>query len=448
VINDTICAISTAHGVGGISIVRLSGSLSLKIAKKLTKQTSFKPRYATLSNIYTVDNELIDESIIIYFKAPHSFTCEDVIEFQCHGGIISSSQIIDACLKEGATLASAGEFTKRAVLNGRIDLTRAEAAAKLIESKSIDAAKILSRQLAGELQEFVDSLRDELIEILAFVEVNIDYAEEDLPKDLQEQIKQRLIKIQNLLQDTYDGSKSREGLIDGFKVSIIGKPNVGKSSLLNALLKYDRAIISEIAGTTRDTIEESLKIGTHLVKFVDTAGIRDAGDTIEKIGVERSFSAIESSDIVIALFDGSQKSDSDDLKIIELIKSFKDSKEIIVAINKCDLAQRFEITLLNEYKAEKFSSKENVQIIIDKLSSILDQKISADDLILISKRQIDAVGRALNHIEDSFTFLEDGELELFAYNMNEAIHNIASITTLFERDEILDKMFGSFCLGK
>ena len=447
-INDTICAISTAHGVGGISIVRLSGSLSLKIAKKLTKQTSFKPRYATLSNIYTVDNELIDESIIIYFKAPHSFTCEDVIEFQCHGGIISSSQIIDACLKEGATLASAGEFTKRAVLNGRIDLTRAEAAAKLIESKSIDAAKILSRQLAGELQEFVDSLRDELIEILAFVEVNIDYAEEDLPKDLQEQIKQRLIKIQNLLQDTYDGSKSREGLIDGFKVSIIGKPNVGKSSLLNALLKYDRAIISEIAGTTRDTIEESLKIGTHLVKFVDTAGIRDAGDTIEKIGVERSFSAIESSDIVIALFDGSQKSDSDDLKIIELIKSFKDSKEIIVAINKCDLAQRFEITLLNEYKAEKFSSKENVQIIIDKLSSILDQKISADDLILISKRQIDAVGRALNHIEDSFTFLEDGELELFAYNMNEAIHNIASITTLFERDEILDKMFGSFCLGK
>ena len=447
-INDTICAISTAHGVGGISIVRLSGSLSLKIAKKLTKQTSFKPRYATLSNIYTVDNELIDESIIIYFKAPHSFTCEDVIEFQCHGGIISSSQIIDACLKEGATLASAGEFTKRAVLNGRIDLTRAEAAAKLIESKSIDAAKILSRQLAGELQEFVDSLRDELIEILAFVEVNIDYAEEDLPKDLQEQIKQRLIKIQNLLQDTYDGSKSREGLIDGFKVSIIGKPNVGKSSLLNALLKYDRAIISEIAGTTRDTIEESLKIGTHLVKFVDTAGIRDAGDTIEKIGVERSFSAIESSDIVIALFDGSQKSDSDDLKIIELIKSFKDSKEIIVAINKCDLAQRFEITLLNEYKAEKFSSKENVQIIIYKLSSILEQKSSADDLILISKRQIDAVGRALNHIEDSFTFLEDGELELFAYNMNEAIHNIASITTLFERDEILDKMFGSFCLGK
>lgn len=371
-----------------------------------------------------------------------------MIEFQCHGGMISSSQIIDACLKEGAFLATAGEFTKRAVLNGRIDLTRAEAAAKLIESKSIDAAKILSRQLTGELQEFVNTLRDELIEILAFVEVNIDYAEEDLPTDLQEQIKQRLIKIQDLLQNTYEGSKSREGLIDGFKVAIIGKPNVGKSSLLNALLRYDRAIISEIAGTTRDTIEESLKIGTHLVKFVDTAGIREAGDSIEKIGIERSISAIESSDIVIGLFDGSQAKDSDDNNIIELLSTFKDSKEIIAAVNKNDLESKFEIQSLETFEPVSFSCKNDIKAIMNKLEIFLDQKSSADDLILISKRQIDAVEQALNHIDDSFTFLEDGELELFAYNMNEAIHYVASITTLFERDEILDKMFGSFCLGK
>jgi tRNA modification GTPase len=362
--------------------------------------------------------------------------------------MISSSQIIDACLKEGATLAEAGEFTKRAVLNGRIDLTRAEAAAKLIESKSIDAAKILSRQLTGELQKFVDTLREELIEILAFVEVNIDYAEEDLPTDLQEQIKERLINIQELLQNTYESSKSREGLIEGFKVSIIGKPNVGKSSLLNALLRYDRAIISDIAGTTRDTIEESLKIGTHLVKFVDTAGIRDAGDTIEKIGIERSISAIESSDIVIALFDGSQEKDSNDLKIIELLNSFKESKEIIAALNKNDLEPKFQTQLLEDFEPVRFSCKSDIQIIMKKLENFLDQKSSADDLILISKRQIDAVAQALTHIDDSFTFLRDGELELFAYNMNEAIHYIASITTLFERDEILDKMFGSFCLGK
>ncbi len=294
----------------------------------------------------------------------------------------------------------------------------------------------------------MDTLRDELIEILAFVEVNIDYAEEDLPTDLQKQIEERLKKIEGLLKNTLEGSRSREGLIDGFKVSIIGKPNVGKSSLLNALLRYDRAIISDIAGTTRDTIEENLKIGTHLVKFVDTAGIREAQETIEKIGIERSISAIESSDIVIALFDGSQKNDSDDMKIIELLNTFKDSKEIIVAINKNDLKRKFETDQLSNFEPVNFSCKSDIQIIMKKLSIILDQKSSADDLILISKRQIDSVDKALHYIDDSFDFLKDGELELFAYNMNEAIYNIASITTLFERDEILDKMFGSFCLGK
>jgi tRNA modification GTPase len=362
--------------------------------------------------------------------------------------MISSSQIIDACTKEGARLAEAGEFTKRAVINGRIDLTQAEAAAKLIESKSVDAAKILSRQLTGELQEFVDDIRDELVEILAFVEVNIDYAEEDLPTDLQEQIKNRLINIENLLQNTYDGSISREGLIDGFKVAIIGKPNVGKSSLLNALLRYERAIISEIAGTTRDTIEESLKIGTHLVKFVDTAGIRDATEKIEKIGIERSISSIESSDIVIALFDGSSNLDNDDKKIIEFLEKYKESKETIVAINKNDLDTKLDTTNLEVFQPINFSCKKSIQQIIEKLEEYLDKKSSADDLILISKRQINAVKKALEYIHQSYRLLEDGELELFAYNLNEAIYHISSITTLFERDEILDKMFGSFCLGK
>jgi len=362
--------------------------------------------------------------------------------------MISSSQIIDACIEQGARVAEAGEFTKRAVINGRIDLTRAEAAAKLIESKSVDAAKILSRQLNGELQEFVDSLRDKLVEILAFIEVNIDYAEEDLPEDLQNQIKEKLINIENLLIDTYEGSCSREGLIDGYKVSIIGKPNVGKSSLLNTLLRFDRAIISDIAGTTRDTIEESLKIGTHLVKFVDTAGIRQANDSIEKIGIERSIEAIRDCDIVIALFDGSEKLNSDDQKIIDLIKEHQNSKEIIVAINKNDLETKLETEILENYNPIKFSSKDNVKEIVQVLESKLDNHSSFDDMILINKRQINHVKEALMYINNSYTQLEDGELELFAYNINEAIYNISSITTIFERDEILDKMFGSFCLGK
>ncbi len=420
----------------------------MAIAQKITKKSTFTPRYATLCKLYNQENHMIDEAIVLYFKAPYSFTCEDVVEFQCHGGFMSSSLVIESCLEEGARAASPGEFTKRAVINGRIDLTRAEAAAKLIESKSIDAAKMLTRQLDGELQTFVDNLRDQLIEILAFIEVNIDYAEEDLPLDLQRQIKHKLQSIQQLLENTLESSKSREGLIDGFKVSLIGKPNVGKSSLLNKLLKYDRAIISDIAGTTRDTIEESLKIGTHLVKFVDTAGIREADERIEKIGIERSIEAIESSDIVIALFDASSVKDSNDKKIIELIQRYKTDKEIIVALNKSDLKREFKDSTIETYQPILFSCKENADSIVEALRQYLDQKSSANDLILISKRQIDEVTKALAHIDESFILLDDGELELFAYNINEAIFHIASITKVFERDEILDKMFGSFCLGK
>ncbi len=345
-------------------------------------------------------------------------------------------------------LASAGEFTKRAVLNEKMDLTQAEAAAKLIESKSEDAAKILSRQLKGELQLYVHQLRDKLVEILAFVEVNIDYAEEDLPTQLQDQIFQKLKDLENTLQNTYDGSISREGLIDGFKIAIIGKPNVGKSSLLNSLLLYDRAIISEIAGTTRDTIEETLKIGTHLVKFVDTAGIRDTKESIEKIGIERSLDAVESSDIVIALFDGSEKNCEDDEKIIYLIEKFKNTKEIILALNKSDLEQKFDTDILKKYSPLHISAKSDSKKIIQKLETLLDLNSDNQDLTLINQRQINCVQNALLHIKESYTLLEDGELELFAYNINEAIMHIASISQIFDREEILDKMFGNFCLGK
>ena len=255
IIDDTICAIATAHGVGGISIVRLSGQNAINIAKKIAKKDKFKIRYAHLCTLYDQESFVIDEAIVIYFKAPRSYTGEDVIEFQSHGGFVTAARIIDACLFYGARVAKGGEFTKRAVIHGKMDLSQAEAAAKLIESKSVEAAKILSAQLKGELQKFVDELRDKLVEILAFVEVNIDYAEEDLPKQLQDEIEKKLKYVYNTLQRSVQISESRAGIIEGFKVAIIGKPNVGKSSLLNSLLSYERAITSEIAGTTRDTIE-------------------------------------------------------------------------------------------------------------------------------------------------------------------------------------------------
>ncbi len=443
---DTIAAIATAHGVGGIAIIRVSGPKSYEIGLSLTRKSKLVARYATLSKLLNHKNQLLDEAIVIYFQAPHSFTGEDIVEFQCHGGVVVAQMILDEILLLGARVATPGEFSKRAVINGRMDLTKAEAVAKLIETKSVDAAHILTKQLRGDLANFVNTLRDSLVEILAFVEVNIDYAEEDLPQDLLEQILEKLENNAKLLQKSVETSQSREGLLNGFKVSIIGKPNVGKSSLLNALVSYDRAIISDIAGTTRDTIEEELKIGTHLVKIVDTAGIREADETIEKIGIKRSIEAIENSEIVIALFDGSSPKDEDDEKIIELLDSYHDSKKIIVAINKSDLEQHFDDSAFK--KPIFFSSKKDISIIRDTLKDYLDSQTLDDELILITKRQRDATQSAYDAINAARVQLLLGELELFAFHINEAIESISSITKSFERDEILDKMFSSFCLGK
>ncbi len=446
--SDTIVAIATSFGTGSIAIVRVSGKKSLDIAKKLSKRELFKPRYATLSNLYDKNDELIDRAIIIYFKSPNSFTGEDIVEFQCHGGIIVAKRILDVVLHYGARMAEPGEFSKRAFLNKKLDLTEAEAIAKLIEAKSEDAAKILAKQLKGELKEYIEDIREALIRILAYTEVNIDYAEEDLPQNLMDSIKNQLLDIKKKLSNTVDSSKRRAGLIEGFKVSIIGKPNTGKSSLLNKLLSYERAIVSEIAGTTRDTIEENVKIGTHLVRMVDTAGIREAKDVIEKIGIERSIKSIQTSDIVITMFDGSSELSSEDEKIIELLKKYRDKKDFIVVLNKADLPQKFDESDLKEFKPIKISTKKDISLLIERLEDILNSYSSTTDILLISKRQIDAVEDALKSIEESITPLEMGELEIFAYHINDAIRAIASITRPMESTELLDKMFGEFCLGK
>jgi len=444
--DDTITAIATANGIGSIAIIRISGERALSITKTLSHKDKFLPRYATLTNIYSAKNELIDEAIVIYFAAPFSFTAESVVEIQCHGGFIVAQSILKATLNAGARLATAGEFSKRAFFNGRIDLSEAEAIAQLIEAKSEDAAKILASQMKGSLKEFIESVRDEIIHILAYSEVTIDYAEEDLPEDLLQQIQAKLNELNTLLAKTLQVSKSREGLMQGFRVAIIGKPNVGKSSLLNALLNYNRAIVSDIAGTTRDTIEEQVKIGTHLIKIVDTAGIRQANDEIERIGIERSLQAIEQSDIVVALFDSSRESNDEDIEIARLVEKYKESKTIIVVKNKIDLEQKFVLEQLN-FNLE-LNSKDDVTLLINSLEKIMDVSNSSDEIMLISQRQISAVEATMQNIKESFAHLKDQELEIFSFHLNEAVKDMSSITRPFENDEMLDKMFGSFCLGK
>jgi len=445
-LDDTISAIATANGIGSIAIIRISGERALEIATTLTKKEQFTPRHATLTTLYDKENSLIDEAIVIYFAGPYSFTAEDVVEIQCHGGFIVAQRILQATLDAGARVANAGEFSKRAFLNGRIDLSEAEAIAQLIEAKSEDAAKILATQMKGSLKEFIEEVRDEIIHILAFSEVSIDYAEEDLPEDLVKQIEAKLQELHKLLAKTLQASKAREGLMQGFRVAIIGKPNVGKSSLLNALLHFERAIVSDIAGTTRDTIEEQVKIGTHLIRIVDTAGIRDANDEIERIGIERSLEAIKEADIVVALFDNSKEADDEDVEIARLIEQYRDAKNIIVVKNKVDLEAKFSLEPLT-FDLE-LNSKDDVSPLVTQLEEIMNMSNSSDEIMLISQRQISAVEETMQNIEEAFSPLEDQELEIFSFHLNEAVKAMASITRPFENDEMLDKMFGSFCLGK
>lgn len=446
--NETIAAIATANGIGSISILRLSGDRSYEIALKLTQKSQLQPRFATLTSLHHKDGTLIDEAIVLYFQAPRSFTGEEVVEFQCHGGYVVAESLLRAVLSEGARLAEPGEFSKRAFLNGRLDLTQAEAIAALIEAKSDDAARILARQMKGELRGYIEGIRDSLLEILAYSEVVIDYAEEDLPQDVVEQIEVKLEKIKHTLFRTLESSRRRSGLMQGFRVAIVGKPNVGKSSLLNALLDYERAIVSDIAGTTRDTIEEQVRIGTHLIRLVDTAGIRNAHDEIERIGIERSIVAIENADVVIALFDSSRDIDEEDRAIIDLIERYRHEKPFICLLNKSDLPQSFDSAAIEHYNPIRLSCKQDTQVLVDTLSSLMDHENDGEEMMLISQRQISATENAIRSIDEAYEPLHDGELEFFSFHINAAIRAVASISRPYELDEMFDKMFGQFCLGK
>jgi len=445
--NNSIAAIATAHGVSSISIIRVSGEAALSIAHKISHLKKIIPRYAHLTSLYTADNALIDQAIMIYFSAPNSFTGEEIVEFQCHGGMIVAQEILDTILSYGVRLAEPGEFSKRAFLNGKIDLTEAEAIAKLIEAKSVDAAKILAKQMKGELKIFVDESRTALLRSLAYSEVMIDYAEEDIPDDIMENIISQLNELTDKIAQIVEASHRRRGLIEGFKVAIIGKPNVGKSSLLNALLSYDRAIVSEIAGTTRDTIEEQVRIGSHIIRMVDTAGIRESDDTIEKIGIERSMSSVEDADVIIVLFDGSRIFDKEDEKILSIIESLEE-KHCIVAINKSDLEIHFDRSKIAAFDPLEVSAKKDFIKLTKSLELLFDTLGEGEELMLISARQIEAVTKAKSAIQEAKIPLINGELEFFSYHLQEAIKAISSISKPYDSEEILDKMFGEFCLGK
>lgn len=441
--SDTIAAIATAHGVGSISIVRLSGERALEFALKLSHKTKLIPRHATFTKLFNQNNEIIDEAIMIYFKAPYSFTGEDIVEFQTHGGFSVSEILLEELVSLGARLALAGEFSKRACLNGKMTPLKALNIQDLILSKSALAAKIIARNMQGNLGELLEKIRTDLVKTLAFVETSIDYADDDLPSDLLEQISTMCEENSKILKEVYTLSQSKKGLIEGFKIAIVGKPNVGKSSLLNALLSYERAIVSDIAGTTRDTIEESFKLGTHLLRIIDTAGIRESKDVIEQIGVALSKKSLEDADIILAVFDASRVQDKEDEKIFDLLANT--DKKIFWILNKSDLENVFKNTQNKNFI--KLSAQKDITLLKEELQNYLNSfdsegiMVSSLDLINACKISSEAIFRAKG-------LLEESSLELFAFELNLAINELARFTKDFQRDEILDEMFGNFCLGK
>ena len=453
---ETIAAISTAPGLGGIGIIRITGDKAFEILLKIFKNTKVKkiedilPNTIIYGKIYD-DSRMVDEVLVSFFKSPNSYTKEDLVEINTHGGSIVMKEILNLVLKKGAILAEPGEFTKRAFLNGRIDLTQVESIATILNAKSEEELRISGELLQGKLYNKVVNIKERLMDILMHLEVNIDYPEYDTDEKETEEI---VSTITDILKDlkrfeaTFDvGSKIK----DGIKVSIIGRPNAGKSSLLNNLLNKERAIVTEIEGTTRDSIEEDLNINGINIKIIDTAGIRETDEKVEKIGIERAITIAEKSDLIIAIFDISKPFNENDMKILDIISK----KESLILLNKYDLVK--DIDLPEEIKntgkkyiytsmLEKKGTEDVIEWITKKTESLKINK--NNDIIIIHERQKKVITDVIEMIEQILKDLEIIPIDMVSENIRDVINKINELTGENVKEEVLNEIFKNFCLGK
>jgi len=459
-VDDTIAAISTPPGVGGIGIVRVSGKDSVKIVDKIFKN----PKGKKLSSVKTHtihygyicnpdENQVIDEVLVSVMREPHTYTREDVVEINCHGGIVSTRNVLEQVLKAGARIADPGEFTKRAFLNGRIDLVQAEAIIDIINSKTTLGLETDVDQLEGSLSKSIYDIRNQLLGIAAHLQAAADFPEDDIEELTTENLLNSLnelnLRISNLIETADMGKIIREGL----STVIVGKPNVGKSSLLNALVRENRAIVTEIPGTTRDIIEEYVNIKGVPLKIIDTAGIRETSDVVEKIGVEKSRDIIRSADLVILIFDGSRELDDDDKNIIQLVKD----KKVIILINKSDLKMNIDA----EYIANVFKNKPIIEISVLKGTGLdqLEQEIKdmffagkvsiREDSIITNMRHKDSLIKERKSLNEAINSLRIGmPVDMVSIDISNAIESMGEIIGLTVSEEIIDRIFHEFCLGK
>ena len=454
---STIASISTAPGIGGIGIIRMSGEKCFEILKKI-----FYPKNNyNIEDIkgYTIkyghikeSEKIIDEVLVSFFKAPHSYTAENMCEINSHGGIVIMRRILDVCLKNGAELAQPGEFTKRAFLNGRMDLSQAEAVIDIINAKSDIEVKEGIKQLEGFLAQEIAKIKQKILDLMTSIEVSIDYPEYDVEELLDNEIAEKLGDIKNELQKLEKSFHNGKIIKEGIKTAIIGKPNAGKSSLLNAILKEDRAIVTEYEGTTRDTIEEFVNINGIPLKLIDTAGIRDTENEIEKIGIEKSKKLAKEADLSIVIIDSSKNIEKEDEEILKSV----DCNKSIVVLNKSDLGSVIDknIELLNRFKYVINISalkRDGINDLYDTINKMFNlNEINLDnEIVITNERHRNIIKKAITNVEKAEESLKNGmPIDIVAISIKDILSNLGEITGDVASEEIIDEIFARFCLGK
>ncbi|MBA5249430.1 MAG: tRNA uridine-5-carboxymethylaminomethyl(34) synthesis GTPase MnmE [Gammaproteobacteria bacterium] len=441
----TICALASAIGQGGIGVVRVSGAGALAIAEKMLGRVP-KPRYAHYGSFFNADGDEIDKGVALFFPNPHSFTGEDVLELQGHGGVLVMRLLLEAAMSLGAVAAAPGEFSQRAFLNGKMDLVQAEAVADMIDASSRQSARSALRSLSGEFSEQVNALTQALIELRVFVEATIDFSDEEIDFLASGEVKKKIEKIESDIQGILTSAEQGAILREGLTVAIAGKPNAGKSSLLNALTQESSAIVTDIAGTTRDVLKETIHINGMPLNIIDTAGLRISTDKVEQEGIKRAHSEIERADVVLLVFDAQDKTPD-----FSILPELVDDKPILLIKNKVDLTDDVVgVAYLAQKKQLSVCAKksEGLDFLRQELANIAGLSDANEGVLLARKRHIIALEAALTSVHNALEQLDNNASELLAQDLYHAAQDLGSITGEFSSDDLLGEIFSSFCIGK
>ena len=450
---DTIVAISTASGVGAISIIRLSGQNALDIVSKIFKGKDLKTVAShTINHGYIVDKNgsIVDEVLVSVMRTPKTYTMEDIVEINTHGGIASTNKVLELCLVNGARLAQPGEFTKRAFLNGRIDLTEAEAIEDVINSSTDKSLRLSINQLTGSLKNLITEIRKDIMSLVANIEVNIDYPEYEDAEDITlQKLKEKLLPIKTKLEELLKNSHDAKIIKNGINICMIGRPNVGKSSLLNAFLEEDKAIVTDIAGTTRDIVEGETIINGIKINFLDTAGIRKTANVVEKIGVDKSKKIINTADLIILVLNNNEKLTPDDFELLDLVKN----KNYIIFVNKNDLPSKIdlEISKYNNIVYGNTLTTTGIKELKEMITTLFNlEKISTNDATYITNARHKAlIEIALNYLNSALENIANGySVDMLEIDIRACWDTLGEIIGATYKDELLDELFSNFCLGK